>query len=260
MKTLSLPELQAILLRDLIAFDTYCRKHDIRYSLCGGTLIGAVRHEGFIPWDDDTDVMMTRSEYNKLTDCWLEDPLPGYCLLTDRTANPFYAGESGKWYAEDTAPSQPQAENDIGIFMDIFIADGLPDQGAEEFFRATHRYGARYHTLRKRKGRPLWEVLRVIPLFNPQYWYQKMQHNLQQHPDTTATTLALILGSTKNFTRECIPKSYFDHFIELNFAGHSFPAIADYDAYLRHYYGDYMQLPPENERLSYHTKNHILKQ
>ena len=60
--------------------------------------------------------------------------------------------------------------------------------------------------------------------------------------------------------RERLPTNYLKHFVDVPFNGHLFPAIAQYDAYLRHYYGDYMQLPPEKERLSYHTKNHILKE
>lgn len=156
MTNISLEKLYTHLLTSLIAFDTYCRNHDIKYSLCGGTLIGAVRHQGFIPWDDDTDVMMTRSEYNKLTETWIADPLPEYTLLTDHPSHPVYAGESGKWYATNTSPHHPKNDYDIGLFMDIFIADGLPDdtKAAQKHFKTIRHQGHSYHTSYKRRHHP----------------------------------------------------------------------------------------------------------
>lgn len=262
MKQLTIPELQNYLFTSLVAFDTYCRRHDIRYSLCGGTLIGAVRHQGFIPWDDDADVMLLRSEYDKLSAAWHSDPMPGYTLLTDRTENNFFAGESGKWFATETAPSQPTADNDIGLFLDIFVADPLPDEEAvaRKYFRSVHFAGARFHTLGKRRRRPLWKIAqKLLPFLHPDYYLHRMQSLLAEYADVPTKYVAFLLGSSKDLQRELIPRHYFDSFIELPFGNHSFPVIAEYDAYLRHYYGDYMQLPPEEERLSYHTRNHILK-
>lgn len=262
MKRISLQDLHRYLLTSLIAFDSYCRSHGICYSLCGGTLIGAVRHKGFIPWDDDTDIMMTRNEYNKLTDFWLKDPLPGYTLLTDRTPNHTYAGESGKWYANDTAPLSPANEYDIGLFADIFIADALPrdEKEAAAHFHKIHSLTKRFHSTNKRKHHTFWKIFfRMIPSFSPDYFYRKLHKELSRYTAKDCDFLALILGSGKDIKRERIPRHFFDHYTELTFEGHSFPVIAEYDAYLRHYYGDYMQLPPGKERLSYHTKNHYLK-
>lgn len=99
----------------------------------------------------------------------------------------------------------------------------------------------------------------MIPSFSPDYFYRKLHKELSRYTAKDCDFLALILGSGKDIKRERIPRHFFDHYTELTFEGHSFPVIAEYDAYLRHYYGDYMQLPPEKERLSYHTKNHYLK-
>lgn len=262
MTNISLEKLHTHLLTSLIAFNTYCRNHDIKYSLCGGTLIGAVRHQGFIPWDDDTDVMMTRSEYNKLTETWIADPLPGYTLLTDHPSHPAYAGESGKWYATNTAPRHPKNDYDIGLFMDIFIADGLPDdkKTAQKHFKIIHHQGHSYRTSYKHRHHPFFKLLYLIyPPYRPQSIWNHIKKLLHRYPDTTAHQLALILGSGRNYSQELIPKHYFDHFVELSFEGHTFPAIAEYDAYLRHYYGDYMQLPPEKEQIPSHPQNHHLK-
>ncbi|MDY6084035.1 MAG: LicD family protein [Dialister sp.] len=262
MKQISLSELHSYLLESLIAFDSYCRSHNIRYSLCGGTLIGAVRHEGFIPWDDDTDVMMTRDAYDQLTDAWRKAPLPGYTLLTDRTPNHAYAGESGKWYADNTAPLHPDNEYDIGLFLDIFIADRLPrdEKEAEAYFHKTHGIGKRFHSVNKRRHHWLWKCLSYISAaLSPDSCYRELEAELASYRDRDGDFLALILGSGKDMKRERMPRKFFDSYVELVFEGHSFPVIAEYDAYLRHYYGDYMRLPPEQERLSHHKKNHYLK-
>lgn len=262
MRPLALPELQARLTESLIAFDRYCRRHDVRYSLCGGTLIGAVRHQGFIPWDDDTDVMMTRSEYRRLARVWREDPDPDYTLLTDDPNAPAYAAESGKWFANATAPLHPVNEFDIGLFMDIFVADGLPDDpaAAAAHLNRVHLMGKRFKSIYKRRRKPLFRLLQQLaPSYRPHRLYDRMMREIARYPDTQEQ-LAFVLGSSRDIKRETIPRHYFDHFVELSFEGHHFLAIAEYDAYLRHYYGDYMQLPPESERLSYHTRNHVLKQ
>ena len=123
----------------------FVKDRAIHYSLCGGTLIGAIRHQGFIPWDDDIDVMMTRQEYDKLTKIWLQYPKEGYTLITNRTTSNAFAGESGKWYANNTAPTYPRDDFDIGLFMDIFVIDTLPEdeQEAKKYFTKVHRLGRR---------------------------------------------------------------------------------------------------------------------
>lgn len=261
MRRLTLTELQAYLTDALVAFDTYCRAHDIRYSLCGGTLIGAVRHGGWIPWDDDIDVMMTRSEYRRLTRCWQRDPDPKYVLLTDTADAPAFAAESGKWYAAATAPTAPDDDYDIGLFMDIFVADGLPDapDAAQAHLDTVHRLGRRYHSMYKRRHRPFWRLLqRLVPSLRPARIYERLTREITRYDDTQPH-VALLLGSGHDLSREMMPREYFDEFVDLDFAGHPIRAIAAYDDYLRRYYGDYMQLPPESERRSYHTRNHILK-
>lgn len=263
MKKLTLIELQEYLLSSLVAFDSFCKKHAIHYSLCGGTLIGAIRHQGFIPWDDDIDVMMTRQEYDKLTKIWLQYPKEGYTLITNRTTSNAFAGESGKWYANNTAPTYPRNDFDIGLFMDIFVIDTLPEdeQKAKKYFAKVHRLGRQFHIIRKRMHKPLWKLFATLfPMFHPDKVFSQLEKEIARHRDKENTYGAIMLGSSNDMLRERLPTNYLKHFVAVPFNGHLFPAIAQYDAYLRHYYGDYMQLPPEKERLSYHTKNHILKE
>ncbi len=262
MKKIPLSELHQYLLISLIAFDGYCRSHDIHYSLCGGTLIGAVRHHGFIPWDDDVDVMMLRSEYDKLTEAWLRDPAPGYTLLTNHTPNNAYAGESGKWYNNDTAPLHPSNDYDLGFFMDIFIADNLPDapQEAEQYFHHLHQLGKHFHSANKRLHNPIWNLIfTCMPFLHPRHFYKKIEEMISLYSKKDTHFIAFILGACYPFECERHPKSFFNHYTELTFEGHLLPVISEYDAYLRQYHGDYMQLPPEKDRVPHHTKNQFFK-
>lgn len=262
MKILTMEEIHSYLLTSLIDFDAYCRSHDIKYSLCGGTLIGAARHQGFVPWDDDTDVMMTRSEYDKLTQCWIEDPNPNYTLLTDGTENLVQAGRCGKWYANNTAPRYPKNEFDIGIFLDLFVADGLPHdkEQAKKYFTQVHHKGHDYYISYKHRNHPFFKFLYVMyPPYRPSAILKNIKKKLKKYPDTEAKYLAFIFGSSKDFDRELIPKQYFDSFTTLYFEGHEFPVISKYDAYLRHYYGNYMEFPPEEERVPEHDGNHTIR-
>lgn len=255
-----LKKLQEHLLITLIQFDEYCKIHHIKYSLCGGTLIGAVRHSGFIPWDDDTDVMMTRSEYNALTKAWKMDPLPNYTLLTDKTDNVTFAGESGKWIRNDTIPKNPKNIFEVGTFLDIFIADAMPNdtEVAKIHFQKLHSIGRKYHSVIKRDKNLLISIFKnFIPSLNYKKLYSKLENLFNLYNEKDCKNLALALGSTSDFEKEVIPTEYFSSFTKLKFENHEFPAISQYDAYLKNYYGDYMKLPPESERKSYHTRNHI---
>lgn len=260
MDKIQLKKLQEYLLTTLIEFDKYCKTHHIKYSLCGGTLIGAVRHKGFIPWDDDTDVMMTRSEYNALTKAWKMDPLPNYTLFTDKTENIIFAGESGKWLRNDTIPANPKNIFEVGTFLDIFIADSMPNNihKAKNHFKKLHTLGRKYHSLIKRDKNFFISILKnFIPSLNYKKIYKEMEILFSSYNENDCENLALALGSTSDIKKELIPTKYFSSFVKLKFENYEFPVISEYDAYLKNYYGDYMKLPPESERKSYHTRNHI---
>ena len=120
-----LQQTELTILRDI---DYYCRENGIQYSLYAGTALGAVRHKGFIPWDDDVDIIMTRSEYSKFCDTWEHNPIPGYFFqnyLNDR-----WCGNShGKIRKDNTiflSVADVEEQGHHGIWIDIFPVDKLP--------------------------------------------------------------------------------------------------------------------------------------
>ena len=125
-----LRELQMTELEMLIEVDRICRKNNIRYSLDGGTLLGAIRHDGFIPWDDDADVVMLRTEYNKFyTACKQELDTERFFLQEYRTDNKYRWGYS-KLRRNGTVflrEGQEHVKCNQSVFIDIFIYDNVPD-------------------------------------------------------------------------------------------------------------------------------------
>ncbi len=213
MRRITIKEFQKIALDTLAAFDAYCTKHNIQYSLSNGTLIGAIRHHGFIPWDDDSDVIMTRPEYNKLSAAWKKDPLPGYELFTDRTPNRFYAGECGKFFASWTAPPCHN-DWDVGIATDIYVMDGLPNDPAQVVvhYYTCRRLGRCYHSLAKREKK-LQKLFAHAPFLQPERILAKLDTKLSSYPVEEAHEIACIIGTRKNLTQRRVPKHFFDHFI-----------------------------------------------
>ncbi len=131
-------KLQTTELEMLVEFDRICRKHDIKYSLDSGTLLGAVRHEGFIPWDDDIDVTMLRSEYRKFKRAAKKELNTTRWFLQDRWTDRNYRWGYPKLRRQGTAfirEGQEHIKCHNGIFMDILVVDNVPDS---EFWRKVH--------------------------------------------------------------------------------------------------------------------------
>ena len=124
-----LEQLHKTQLEILHVVDDVCREEDIRYSLYAGTLLGAVRHHGFIPWDDDIDICMARSEYDRFIDLWEEKAPAGY-ILQNKQNSPGVAFSFTKIRKDHTAFVETEWEigrYHNGIYLDIFPIDRIPD-------------------------------------------------------------------------------------------------------------------------------------
>ena len=125
-----LHQLQSVLLEMLIELDRICKKHDIRYCIIAGTLLGAVRHKGFIPWDDDLDVAMTRSEYRRFREVCVSELNTSRFFFQDDTTDLHYRwgwGRLRRIDSEFVRVGQEHLKMRTGIFLDVFPMDGVPD-------------------------------------------------------------------------------------------------------------------------------------
>ena len=260
MERLTLEQTHEALLGILIEFDRVCRENGLHYSLAFGTLIGAIRHKGFIPWDDDVDVIMPRPDYDKLYELVKSGQIKlseHFLLSEDRGKKAFYPFFK---MMDDRYAVKSWSHIEVPyLFVDIFPIDGAPtgEKAREKLYKRRLHYSGVCALARWAVPENKWSVLLRFVLF-PFYLgctiYGKARasrkanyYALQNNFETCE------YGSTFNFgTKKWVLKrDQFLNLIEVPFEGHSFYAIADYDEWLRMIYGDYMQPPKEGKRISH---------
>ena len=262
---LSIRETQDELAEMLSVFDNVCRQHGIRYSLDYGTLLGAVRHNGFIPWDDDVDVVIPRPDYDRL----LQHPEwfggGNYRIVSPCQEGypfPFAKLFDMEWKAQEPAV---EGKVDEHLWIDLFPLDAAPDDDAS--VRRLHGIWAKRNLQAGRSvqnidamtGPGATRVLKHIlfPLHRRLYPYEKiygqMDADAQKLPYGSTSRLANLTWSVYEKVC-CIPIDDFDNLIDLPFEGRHLSCIPSYDSHLKAIYGDYMQLPPEEDRVNHGMK------
>lgn len=235
-----------------------CAEHGLRYSLAYGTLIGAVRHKGFIPWDDDIDIMMPREDYEKLLAVWDQSAPKGYILQNTRTDSDFTQNFT-KIRKDHTAFLQDEAERTKhyhkGIFVDIFPGDRVPSgkigRRIQYIACAVNLLYSRGHT--SGSGGMVGEVEKIL-LKAPKEKYSVRRERAEKKIRSWNgdESLQYVFPSTIRSSRKYYPANLFENVKTIEFNGKQYMCVADADSTLRVEYGDYMQLPPEEDRVWKH--------
>lgn len=257
---LDLQQIRQIQLSMMDRLDAFCTSRGIRYSLSGGSLLGAVRHHGFIPWDDDMDVLMPRPDYERFL---IEFPLSGQegCILENLRTDPDWPLSFTKLM--DTGTVLVQRRNGLrryGVFIDIFAVDGQPsDDAAMELYYRRYRHLS--HELHKRAplhrftDKPSIKAKVVIRrcFHGPSKTVVRaIDELLASYPFESSEYAGAIMGGSGMGTH--IPKTVFEHYTRLPFEDREYSCLQDYDTYLSRMYGDYMTPPPPRKRVSPHLE------
>ncbi|MBR4626748.1 MAG: LicD family protein [Ruminococcus sp.] len=255
-KKISQSELKRIQLQILDNVVEYCEKNDIHYWLDSGTLLGAIRHKGYIPWDDDIDIGMLRIDYDKFINGYNQEK-SNYCVHCLENDSDFYL-PFAKVYDSTTELYEPDEKGfKLCINIDIFVFDNAPDDDlmVEKMFNKRDLLRKRF-MLYSSNHRPsgVW-IIRIIKymcryiyrLF-PDNSIRKMIDNSKKYSDTETKRVGNFIGYSKMVCN----KRVFDSYIDVEFEGKQYKAPVGYDEWLRALYGDYMRLPPVEERVSHH--------
>lgn len=254
--------LKQVQLDILDAVHRFCTENGIDYSLSSGTLIGAVRHKGFIPWDDDIDICMLRSDYVKLEKAFPK-LLDGKYEFKSLSRDPEWNRPWGK--VEDNRTLLKESFNDSmashGIGIDVFPMDDVPEDKA--IFNPWNRKrkmlvyawsikGMKYSSHRSFVNNLTMALVKVLLLpFSLRQIALVIDRYIQKPNNKGYNKMYESCDSLKAGNYQS--RSDFDSYVELEFEGKPYKAMAGYDDYLRNIYGDYMQLPPVEKRVSHHS-------
>ena len=243
----SIKEVHEHILRILLAIDDACQKRNLTYYIWAGTMLGAIRHKGFIPWDDDIDIAMPRPDYDALISHhreWLPEPYELVSAETDSTYPlPFAKIQDGS----TTLIERMHLKYLGGIYIDVFPIDAVPDNPVKRWWHfARYEYFKRVLYLLYRDpykhghGPSSWVPLLCRKLYNLNTVQKKIRTLLTSYDYNKAELVADYDDGSRGAMAKTIlgaPKRY-------SFEGKEVCGVAEADTYLSRKYGDYMQVPP----------------
>ena len=247
--------MQAVELNILKEIDRICEEHGVTYFLIGGSMLGAVRHKGFIPWDDDIDIAMIRDDYDKfikLAEDELTSPFAIHTYRNTPSHHYYFAHAVDTRYQVRRTGSQDQRIEDV--WVDIYPIDGLPDN---RMARAIHVFSCLFYRFMyhlaffekisiNRSDRPLGQkiILRIIAPFqsaikpDKNKWRDRMDRALRKYrPQDSELSINFI---SVYLMRELFPTRIFTELAEYPFEDMIVKGPKDFDTYLTGMYGDYM--------------------
>lgn len=261
-RQISWEEQRQIQIEILKHVDCFCKENSIQYSLAFGTLLGAVRHKGYIPWDDDIDIMMTRDNYEKFRNTYKSERYP----LADLKTNQSHPVPMGKIYDSQTYfYYRKNIKRKYGLFIDVFPFDKVPDDFDERMkWLESVKTFIRYNSFKNNsfsyslsssslKGKLFGCFVKLF--LCREYVHKKLEdlyvkyNNVEEYHNLSVP--AVMVMSKRNHSI-VFPEILFKEYASIVFEGTQYQCIKDFDSFLSIYYGNYMELPPIEQRVGKH--------
>ena len=243
--------LQLKILDILVAVDKVCREHGLTYYIVCGTLIGAVRHKGFIPWDDDLDITMPRPDYDRLmahAHEWMPQPYEVVSYETDPEHYPLPFGKVQD--ASTTLIERMHLKYLGGIYLDVFPLDGMTKNPIKQWIHFTRYfyykkviYFLHRDPYRHGHGPSSWIPLLCRHLYTLQGVQARMKQLQQQYSYATSP----LCVEHDKARKSVVPKEVYGTPTPIEFEGRQFFGPSQPEVYLEHVYGDYMTIPPADK-------------
>ena len=259
MKKISFEESKKIELDILLAIADFCDKNNLTYFLAYGTLIGAIRHKGFIPWDDDIDIQMPREDYNTFVSTFEHEYLKAISPDTPMSNHSFVKVIDTRTVKIE--PCLKYSAGFLGIDVDIFPIDGAPDNEDEynkwydKLFDLYNEFciSIQCFSISNIKHSIKLMILKLLRHGSKKtsFYLEEAKKLHELYPYQQCEYVASV-ESCFNSRKNRVPKKYFSESVDVEFEGHIFHAPICYDKILRTIYGDYMQLPPKNKQVTHH--------
>lgn len=247
---ISLEERKKIQLEMLVEIDAFCRAHNIKYMLAFGTLLGAIRHKGYIPWDDDVDISMPLEDMLRFKKEFKSERLKYIEVESDPY---FYYGFS-RIAHQFTYSKCGQICEGYGVNIDLYPTIEVSNSCEINQCKIKKIYS--HYLFRNFSAKWRGRAIRYLPIKNLPFiqyvarlYKKRMIESLQQR---NGNAFHCIAGPLEKFDVHTFDFNPFEEMLEVDFEGHKFMAPAKYHQYLTTRYGDYMQFPPEDQRHPYH--------
>lgn len=240
-------------------FRKFCDKNNLKYFLLGGTLLGAKRHKGFIPWDDDIDVGMYRKDYNKFIELWASSSFD-HLFLQNKISDKRVPFNYSKLRINNTLFLEKEYEKSeihTGIFIDIFPLDNITNPYPVGVTINYCIYKILYLiSLRKNNYLTKYSIVNFFTntlkyLIPDSFIYYQSEKCFRRY-ENQMTPYITSFGSGYGFKRQIVKKEFYGNGTKLEFEGEKFNVPSEYNKILENLYGDYNQLPPKEKQRSNH--------
>ena len=257
-KEINLPELKKIQIDILNCVADYCEKNSINYFLACGTLLGSVRHGGYIPWDDDIDICMLRKDFNLFINSFNSFSHRYKCYSIDNNKS-FYTPYAKVLDLQTILREEGQAGIEGSINIDIFVYDNAPDNDktVKKMFKKRDIYRTLSNCRRESDfssysfyKRILLTILHYLLFIFPRHYFiKKISDNSKRYINLATKRV----GNFLSYSKKVFDKHIFEDYEYGMFEGKKYRIPIGYNEYLNNFYGNYMELPPESKRVSHHA-------